>query len=309
MPSTGLQAQTQASAPGIYCLSWLPELNTAPLFPPGIWQSLKLHRKQFSLLCLLAGSVQLPLGSARSVGSEWVAGGQGLAGILFQQLWEAFSGQGRRPGEFKTWCLKYNGSLKHCIFPKGKGNGCQELRSSKLLRSWEREETSLGVAKADDEVRGFCDQWVTGWLGAGAMRWHLLCRKLTLGEMSLDHIIVGRVQVLELGDCRYIYIYIYIFEAQCSPDFNCNPYVIHSILRGLMGKDRRDQAPVMCVLSSVWLCSPMDCRLPGSPVHGILQARILERVVSPFSRGTSRHREGTGISASAGRCFTASITW
>ena len=79
------------------------------------------------------------------------SGGRGLAGILFQHLREAFSGQGRRPGEFKTWCLKYNGSLKHCIFPKGKGNGCQELRSSKLLRSWEREETSLGVAKADDE--------------------------------------------------------------------------------------------------------------------------------------------------------------
>ena len=26
------------------------------------------------------------------------------------------------------------------------------------------------------------------------------------------------------------------------------------------------------------LCDPMDCSLPGSPVHGILQARILERV-------------------------------
>ena len=32
---------------------------------------------------------------------------------------------------------------------------------------------------------------------------------------------------------------------------------------------------------------PMDCSLPGSSVHGILQARILEQVTIPFSRGSS----------------------
>ena len=35
------------------------------------------------------------------------------------------------------------------------------------------------------------------------------------------------------------------------------------------------------------LCDPMDCSLPGSSVHGILQARILELVAMPFSRGSS----------------------
>ena len=35
------------------------------------------------------------------------------------------------------------------------------------------------------------------------------------------------------------------------------------------------------------LCNPMDCNLPGSSVHGILQARILEWVAIPFSRGSS----------------------
>ena len=35
------------------------------------------------------------------------------------------------------------------------------------------------------------------------------------------------------------------------------------------------------------LCSPMDCNLPGSSVHGILQARILEWVTMPSSRGSS----------------------
>ena len=35
------------------------------------------------------------------------------------------------------------------------------------------------------------------------------------------------------------------------------------------------------------LYDPMDCRLPGSSVHGILQARILDWVAIPFSRGFS----------------------
>ena len=38
---------------------------------------------------------------------------------------------------------------------------------------------------------------------------------------------------------------------------------------------------------SVALCNPMDCSPPGSSVHGILQARILEWVAMPSSRGSS----------------------
>ena len=37
-------------------------------------------------------------------------------------------------------------------------------------------------------------------------------------------------------------------------------------------------------LSSIWLCDPMDYSPPGSSVHGILQARILEWVAIPFSK-------------------------
>ena len=59
----------------------------------------------------------------------------------------------------------------------------------------------------------------------------------------------------------------------------------------------------------VWVCStlciPMDCRLPVSSVHGILQARILEWVAIPFSWGSSyRHRDQTCVSCIAGRFFT-----
>ena len=35
------------------------------------------------------------------------------------------------------------------------------------------------------------------------------------------------------------------------------------------------------------LCEPIDCSLPGSSVHGILQASMLEWVAIPFSRGSS----------------------
>ena len=37
-------------------------------------------------------------------------------------------------------------------------------------------------------------------------------------------------------------------------------------------------------LSHVWLCDPVDCSPPGSSVHGILQARILEWIVISFSK-------------------------
>ena len=51
------------------------------------------------------------------------------------------------------------------------------------------------------------------------------------------------------------------------------------------------------------LCDPMDRSLPGSSVHGILQARILESVAISFSRGSSQPRDQTRISRIAGRCF------
>ena len=41
------------------------------------------------------------------------------------------------------------------------------------------------------------------------------------------------------------------------------------------------------------LCDLMDCSLPGSSVHGILQARILEWVAVPSSRGSSPPRDQT----------------
>ena len=52
------------------------------------------------------------------------------------------------------------------------------------------------------------------------------------------------------------------------------------------------------------LCDPMNCSPPGSSVHGILQARILEWVAISFSRGSSRPGDQTRVSHIAGRHFT-----
>ena len=55
----------------------------------------------------------------------------------------------------------------------------------------------------------------------------------------------------------------------------------------------------------------MDCSPPGSSVHEIFQARILEWVAISFSRGSSQPRDRTQVSCTAGRFFTdwATRTW
>ena len=72
--------------------------------------------------------------------------------------------------------------------------------------------------------------------------------------------------------------------------------------------------PIRFLLGWKWKCwslshvrlfyDPMDCSLPGSSVHVILQLRILEWVVIPFSRGFSQPRDQTCISCIAGEFFT-----
>ena len=67
--------------------------------------------------------------------------------------------------------------------------------------------------------------------------------------------------------------------------------------------------PNLCPRTSTWfyhnevkftqlcltLCNPMDWSPPGSFVHGVFQARILERVAIPFSRGSSQPSLNSGL--------------
>ena len=52
--------------------------------------------------------------------------------------------------------------------------------------------------------------------------------------------------------------------------------------------------------SCLTLWNSIDYSWPGSSVHGILQARILEWVAIPFSRGSSQPRDWTQVSCTAG---------
>ena len=52
----------------------------------------------------------------------------------------------------------------------------------------------------------------------------------------------------------------------------------------------------------------MDCSPPGSSVHGILQARILEWIATPHSSGSFQPKDRTQVSLIAGRFFTSWTT-
>ena len=64
------------------------------------------------------------------------------------------------------------------------------------------------------------------------------------------------------------------------------------------------EGKVTVTQSCLTLCNPMDCSLPGSSVHGILQARILEWVPISFFRGSSWPRDRTQVFCIVGRFFT-----
>ena len=56
--------------------------------------------------------------------------------------------------------------------------------------------------------------------------------------------------------------------------------------------------------SCLTLCDPRDRNLPGSSVHGILQARVLECFAIPSSRESSQPRDWTQVFFMSGRFFT-----
>ena len=62
----------------------------------------------------------------------------------------------------------------------------------------------------------------------------------------------------------------------------------------------------VCAQSCPTLCHPMDCSPPGSSVHGIFQARILEQVAISYSRGSSQSRDQTRVSC-IGRGFLTTV--
>ena len=95
-----------------------------------------------------------------------------------------------------------------------------------------------------------------------------------------------------------------------------NGYIGEMMLKTLQlwewTKTEKNQTKICCLanyqtdIKSHSVVSDMDCSPPGSSIHRILQARILEWVAIFFSRGSSQPRYWTWVSHIAGRLFT---TW
>ena len=79
--------------------------------------------------------------------------------------------------------------------------------------------------------------------------------------------------------CKYVCVYLYIYIYICVCVYIC-VYIY-------MYTHTHTQMYMLVAQLCLTLCNPMDCRLPGSSVHGISQARILEWVAIAFSKGSS----------------------
>ena len=68
----------------------------------------------------------------------------------------------------------------------------------------------------------------------------------------------------------------------------------------MLSEIRHTKNSVLVAQPSAAVCDSMSCSPPGSSVHGILQASILEWVAIPFRRGSSQSRDQTWVSCIAG---------
>ena len=80
----------------------------------------------------------------------------------------------------------------------------------------------------------------------------------------------------------------FLWDSKCgSENLLCDQRPGFKSLSNLLVALEMDNACMPCksLQLCLTLCDPMDCSLPGSSVHGVLQARILEWVARPSSRG------------------------
>ena len=109
-----------------------------------------------------------------------------------------------------------------------------------------------------------------------------------------------------------------IFNYSCgfSQEWNLKPVIRNDLvsnngvicLKGPCHPLKEGKVKVLVTQSCPTPWDPMDWSPPGSSVPGILQARILEWVATPFSRGSSQPRVWTQVSYVAGRFFTVWAT-
>ena len=93
----------------------------------------------------------------------------------------------------------------------------------------------------------------------------------------------------------YVYTHTHTYMYVYTHTHICMYIYIHIHIYGVDGLDAK---------SCLTLWDPMDCNPPGSSLHWVFQARILEWVAIPYSRGSSWPRDWTRVSCLAGGFFT-----
>ena len=130
--------------------------------------------------------------------------------------------------------------------------------------------------------------------------------KFLLSQLDLTHIL------LFISECKFnthyslSYSFTYFPIACIICVFNIPYYIIstdHSLFSQLLATSGENLQCVKVAQSCLTLCDPRD-----HTVHGILQARLLEWVAFPFSRGSSQLRDQTQVFRTAGGFFTSCTT-
>ena len=136
----------------------------------------------------------------------------------------------------------------------------------------------------------------------------IYCKMIT----TISLVNIHNVSLLGSAHQKVVPILFFFFFTQCGSSFSCS--VTRQGLDSMTGVWEMMLcwflSVCMCVqlLSCVQPCDPMDCSWPGSFIHGILQARILEWVAMSSSRGFCPLRDRTHVTCIAGRFFTTSAT-
>ena len=86
------------------------------------------------------------------------------------------------------------------------------------------------------------------------------------------------------------------FPGSYSPIYPVGPQILPILYQLLFPLCLHCVLHAKLLQSCLTLCNHIDCGPPGSSVHGILQARILEWVAISFSRGSSQTRDSTHVS-------------
>ena len=88
--------------------------------------------------------------------------------------------------------------------------------------------------------------------------------------------------------CFFVFLFLSVQGPSCSIFYWCHMVSLVAS-RKLLSYSMRDLVPYACSVTKSCppFCDPMDCGPPGSSVHEIFQARILEWVAISFSKGSS----------------------